>query len=49
MHSDAQSNKHEGLVHDIERALDRINTELSFKIRLSAREQEIFDHFVQWN
>lgn len=37
------------LVHDIERALQRVNTDLPFKICLSVREQEIFDHLVQWN
>lgn len=37
------------LDHDIERALQLINTVLPFKICLSAREQAIFEHLVQWN
>lgn len=37
------------LSHKIGDALDRINKELSFKILLSAPEQQVFDHLVDWD
>jgi hypothetical protein len=37
------------LSHNIGRALNRINTELPFRIVLTSQEQHIFDHLVQWD
>lgn len=37
------------LSHNIRNALNRVNTELPFRINLTAQEQHIFDHLVQWD
>jgi hypothetical protein len=38
----------QGLSHDIERALNRINDELPFSIVLNEGERQLFDHLSQW-
>ena len=38
----------QGLSHNIEKALERINKNLPFSIALDSGEQELFDHLAQW-